>query len=198
MRILKQASATMMLLLISSSAFAHAVDGKGFYAGLSHPVGGLDHLIAMLSVGILSTQLGSKHIWYAPLTFVSFMTIGGITGFAGIDIPMRGIEFSIMFSVILLGLSIALTKKLPLLITYLFVGYFGFSHGYAHGVELPVQALPIYFASGFLISTILIHIGGVLIGFTYLKVLPQGKMLLRFTGAVFLGMGLQMLIQNYL
>ena len=184
----------VLLLFIPEFAFAHAVQGDGFYAGLSHPVGGLDHLLAMLSVGILSTQMGAGHIWKVPATFVSIMLLGGFVGLQGVDIPMEIIEHGIVFSVILLGLVIATGGKLTAFLVYLFVAFFGFSHGYAHGVEMPIQAKPMYFAAGFVISTIVIHIVGVLIGFMYALGKERGKTLLQYTGAVIMGMGLHMLL----
>jgi len=189
---------TFIFLVLPELAFAHGVDGNGFYAGLSHPIGGLDHLLAMLSVGILSTQMGGKYIWTIPSTFVSIMLLGGITGFEGIDIASVYIEHSIMLSVVLLGLVIATGNRLTTLFIYLFVAFFGFSHGYAHGVEMPIQADPFYFAAGFVLSTIAIHIVGVLIGFIYANGKRRGMLLLQYTGAIIMGMGLHMLLSHYM
>lgn len=189
----------LIFLISPELAFAHAVEGTGFYAGFSHPIGGLDHLLAMLSVGILSTQiLGVGHIWKVPATFVIVMLLGGFVGLEGVDIPMGFIEHGIVFSVILLGLVIATGGKLSVYLIYLFVAFFGFVHGYAHGVEMPVQADPKYFAIGFVISTILIHIVGVFIGLAYKIGRERGNILLQYTGAVILGMGLHMLIEPML
>jgi len=188
----------LLLLLLPESSFAHGVTGSGFYAGLSHPIGGLDHLLAMLSVGILSTQVGGKYIWTVPTTFVSIMLFGGIAGFEGIDIASVIIEHGIMLSVILLGLVIATGGRLAVSLIYLFVALFGFSHGYAHGVEMPIQANPLYFAAGFVLSTIIIHIVGVFIGFLYARGQQRGMILLQYTGAIVMGMGLHMLLSDYM
>ncbi len=188
----------LAVLLMPSIVFAHAVDGTGFYAGLSHPVGGLDHSLAMLSVGILSTQMKGKHIWSVPSVFVIVMLFGGVIGFLGIDIESVIIEHIIVLSVILLGLVIAFGGVLSPAIVYCFVGMFGFAHGYAHGVEMPIQANPFFFAIGFMLSTIVIHIIGVLIGFTFAKGRQKGMLLLQYTGAIVMGMGLQMLLERYL
>jgi urease accessory protein len=194
---------TYLLVLFSffmlpELAFAHGAIGSGFLAGLSHPVGGLDHLLAMLSVGVLSTQMGRNFIWTVPATFVSIMLLGGYVGLLGIEIPMTLIEHSIVLSVILLGLVIATGGTLTALLVYLFVAFFGFSHGYAHGVEMPIQAKPLYFATGFIISTLIIHIVGIFVGLLYAKGEKRGKLLLQYTGAVIMGMGLQMLLERYL
>lgn len=185
-------------MLIPETAFAHASEGSGFYDGLTHPIGGLDHLLAMLSVGILSTQIGHRHIWWVPTTFVTVMLVGGLVGLTKIGIPTVVVENGIVFSVILLGLVIAMGGKLNLGLTYLFVGAFGFFHGYAHGVEIPKLAEPQYYASGFVLSTIMIHIVGVIIGFAYAVGKEKGMLLLRYTGAVIMGMGLHMFLEEYL
>lgn len=191
-------SISLYLLILPEYVFAHAVEGNGFYAGLSHPVGGLDHLLAMLSVGILSTQMAGGHIWKIPAVFVSVMLLGGFIGLQGIDISMTFIELSIVSSVILLGLVIATGGQISALLIYLSVAFFGFSHGYAHGVEMPIQADPIFFAMGFVLSTIVIHIVGVGIGFLYSMGKQRGMILLQYTGAVVMGMGLKMLLERYL
>jgi len=185
-------------LLFPETAAAHGGVGYGFYAGLTHPIGGLDHLLAMLSVGILSTQMEGRHIWLVPATFVTIMLVGGITGILGIHIPMGVVEYGIILSVVLLGLVIATGSTLPASVIYLFVALFGFSHGYAHGVELPDQAKPQYFAAGFVASTIMIHIAGVIVGFAYAVGKEKGMLLLRYTGALIMGMGMQMLLDSAL
>lgn len=185
-------------MLIPETAFAHAGEGSGFYDGLTHPVGGLDHLLAMLAVGILSTQIGHRHIWWVPTTFVTIMLVGGAMGSVLPDIPMVIVEHGIVLSVITLGLVIAMGGNLPIWLTYSFVAIFGFFHGYAHGVEMPSLAQPIYYASGFVISTIMIHIVGVIIGYLYAVGKATGMQLLRYTGAAIMGAGLHMLLEEYL
>ncbi|HHC73806.1 MAG TPA: HupE/UreJ family protein [Thiothrix sp.] len=185
-------------LLLPEVAFAHGMTGSGFFAGFYHPIGGLDHLLAMLSVGILSTQIGGKHIWSVPATFVTIMLVGGYIGFMGLSVSDTFIEHGIMLSVVLLGLVIATGGQLNKLLIYSFVAFFGFCHGYAHGVEMPAQAKAEYFAAGFVISTIIIHLIGVLIGFAYHALSQHGKTLLRYKGAVLMGMGLQMLLSHHL
>ena len=184
-------------MLIPETALAHGGAGTGFYAGLTHPIGGLDHLLAMLSVGILSTQIGDRHIWLVPTTFVTVMLLGGIVGFTKFAIPMTLVEYGIVLSVVLLGLVIAMGGKLAISLIYLFVAFFGFFHGYAHGVEIPDLAKPQYFASGFVVSTIMIHIVGVIIGFIYAVGKEKGMLLLRYTGAGVMGAGLHMLLENF-
>ncbi len=182
------------LCLSPATSFAHAIQGTGFLAGLYHPVFGLDHLLAMLSVGILSTQIGGRAIWSVPATFVTIMLIAGWVGMeALVDLADTQVETGIKFSVILLGFVIALERKMPIPLAMLFVAFFAIFHGYAHGVEMPAKAIPYHFAAGFVISTILIHLTGVLIGLIagHWK---SSATVLRFAGAVMMGMGLQMLL----
>jgi urease accessory protein len=109
---------------------------------------------------------------------------------------MSVVEYGIVLSVILLGLVIATGGTLPASTIYLFVAFFGFFHGYAHGVEMPDQAKPQYFAAGFVVSTIMIHIAGVIIGFAYAVGKEKGMLLLRYTGAMIMGMGMQMFFDS--
>ncbi|MFK8068084.1 MAG: HupE/UreJ family protein [Gammaproteobacteria bacterium] len=187
----------LLLLCLSTFptlSFAHAIEGNGFMAGLYHPVFGLDHLLAMLAVGILSTQIGGKAIWTVPASFVTIMLISGWVGMeALVDLSTVQVETGIVFSVILLGFLIALEKNMPILLAMLFVAFFAIFHGYAHGIEVPAKANPFYFAAGFVISTILIHLAGVLIGFIASR-WRFSKTLLRYAGAVMMGMGIQMLL----
>ena len=189
---------TLISILIPETVFAHGTEGSGFYDGLTHPVGGMDHLLAMLSVGILSTQMGHRHIWAIPATFVAIMLLGGEVGFMKVSIPMVAIEYGILFSVVTLGLVIAMDGKLPTSLIYLFVSLFGFCHGYAHGVEIPSLAKPQYYAGGFVVSTIMIHVVGVIIGYVYAVGNEKGMTLLRYTGACVMGAGIQMLMDSLL
>ena len=103
------------LLIYPIPLHAHDITGKiGFYDGLSHPVLGIDHLLAMISIGIISAQIGGKAIWTAPITFVTIMTIGGLFGFSLIIQEFYFVEVGIIFSVILLGFGISIEKKFQL------------------------------------------------------------------------------------
>ena len=149
---------------------AHNITGKiGFYDGLSHPVLGLDHLLAMICVGILSAQIGGKAIWTVPTTFVTIMTIGGLLGFLLIIDEFYFVEVGIVFSVILLGFGISIEKKIPVKLIMIFVGIFGLFHGIAHGLEVPAAANPILFVLGFIFGTTTLHLLGVAIGYFSIK-----------------------------
>ena len=194
----------LSFILFTSSANAHTFTGMiGFYDGLSHPVLGLDHFLAMVSVGIISAQIGGRAIWTVPTTFVFIMIIGGILGiiaeiFKGVDkqsvtlIDIGSlnffadylyliIEFGIILSVILLGLAISINRKMSIFLTMIFVGVFGFCHGTAHGLEMPWAANPILFAFGFAVGTATLHLFGVGIGYFSLKTYFS-SILLRIAG----------------
>lgn len=161
------------ILLIIKPLYAHTFTGmSGFYDGLSHPVLGLDHFLAMVCVGVVSSQIGGRAIWTIPSLFVSFMILGGI---AGLFIEILAItllfiiEWGIIFSVIFLGLSVAIEKKLPTNIIKIAVAFFGFFHGLAHGIEMPWASNPLLFALGFSSGTAVLHLLGVGIGLVLIK-----------------------------
>jgi len=193
-----------LLMSFATPANAHTFTGMiGFYDGLSHPVLGMDHFLAMVSVGIVSAQIGDRAIWTIPSTFVGVMIIGGVLGIVaeinkGLDNQVISlseaaslnyladyiytiIEFGIVLSVILLGLAIAIEKKLSVGFTLIFVGFFGLCHGAAHGLEMPWAANPVLFASGFATGTATLHLFGVGIGYYFIKS-TLSSMLLRLTG----------------
>ncbi len=174
----------LILISIPQAAFAHeggTVPIGGYLAGLIHPVLGYDHLLAMLSVGILSAQIGGRAIWTVPATFVSVMALGGALGL--IDIGLSSIELGIAGSLVLLGLIIAAERRLPILLAMLGVGFFAIFHGYAHGSEMPDTAQPVIYALGFLTGTALIHIAGVVIG-DIARQYRRGKAFLRVGGGL--------------
>ncbi len=172
-----------IVLLFSSILFftfpvsAHTFTGMiGFYDGLSHPVLGIDHFLAMVSVGIVSAQIGGRAIWTIPATFVLMMIFGGAIGmlvevffFDLEDCAFIVVEYGIVFSVILLGLAIAIEKKISINIIMIFICIFGLCHGLAHGMEMPWAVNPILFALGFASGTATLHLFGVGIGSLAIK-----------------------------
>jgi urease accessory protein len=135
-----------------------------FLGGMTHPVLGPDHLLAMLCVGILSSQIGGRAILTVPATFVVAMAAGGAVGVATGALPMGLVELGIGASVLLLGGIIAAARRIPTRAAMAAVAVFGFFHGYAHGVEIPSIADAALYALGFVTGTALIHVAGVLIG----------------------------------
>ncbi|WP_075173189.1 HupE/UreJ family protein [Neptunomonas phycophila] len=188
-------SLALMTLLIAfftpAMALAHSdMGGTGFSAGFSHPVLGLDHLLAMLSVGMLSAQMGGRALWSVPLTFVVVMLVGGVMGMMGI--PLFSIELGISLSVLVLGVAIAFGRRLPTVLVMVGVSFFAVFHGYAHGQEMPSIAQPVLYALGFAAGTGVIHLVGVFMVQLF-KQLKQGRALVRYCGAGIAGVGIYLL-----
>ena len=167
----------LALMLASTPAFAHLnpTDHGSLAAGLSHPVFGLDHILAMVAVGLWAASLGNRDaIWILPTAFVASMIAGFLSALAGVAIPF--VEPTILFSVFALGLAVAFALKLPLDKAAGIVGIFGLFHGFAHGGEVGAAGL-IAFGAGFVISTAFLHILGVLVAFATKRVLSGDKIL---------------------
>lgn len=160
-RFLSRIIAVAVGLFVSSLAFAHTGHdhAEGLYFGIAHPIGGLDHLLAMLGVGIWAAQIGGKSRFVLPLAFVGVMLLGGALGMTGMNLPY--IEEGILGSVMVLGLLLSLAFNVPLLAGALIVGFFAIFHGYAHGAEMPISSGALAYMFGFALSTALLHIAGV-------------------------------------
>ena len=157
---------TLILLLtgtlLPSFAYAHPGMGGGFLHGLSHPFSGLDHIAAMLAVGVWATQLGGRAVWAVPVTFVGVMALGGALAELGLVVPF--IEQGVVLSVLILGVLIAGAVRLPLWLGSALVGLFALCHGQAHGVEMPSLASGMTYAAGFMLATLVLHLLGVVFG----------------------------------
>lgn len=189
-KILQSFLLALVFAIIPGVVYAH--DGTnlglgGFLSGIVHPVLGYDHLLAMLSVGIISAQIGGRAIWTVPSTFVTVMAVGGFLGLINIGLTVT--ELGIAVSLLILGLAIAAERKIPVLLVMLGVGFFAIFHGYAHGAEMPDTAEPFLYALGFLVGTALIHLTGVLIG-DISRHYERGKVILRIGGALIALIGL--------
>jgi urease accessory protein len=176
------ACATLAMLLgWPELAFAHQGQemGSGFASGFLHPLGGLDHVLAMLAVGMWGAQLGAPAIWVLPVAFPLVMALGGVAGI--LQVPLPAVETGIALSVIVLGAAIALDRRPPLWLAGVLVSAFAVFHGYAHGTELPNQAGAVAYSAGFVLATGLIHLTGIGIGFVVR--VPSGPHLLRAGGS---------------
>ena len=154
-----------MLLATPCAALAHSREAAGFVSGFLHPLLGLDHLLAMISVGVVSARIGHGYVWKIPAIFVCSMLAGGLLGAYGVSLPL--VEWGIALSVLVLGLAIVLVHRAgtSMLATVMaFVALFGTLHGHAHGAEMPVSLSPAFYSSGFVVSTSAIHLLGVYIG----------------------------------
>lgn len=149
---------------LPSLAFAHTGvgDTHGFVHGFGHPLGGLDHLLAMVTVGIFAWQLGGRAIWAVPMTFVALMAAGGALGVSGIEVPF--VELGIGLSVVVLGAVVAFGLKAPLALAMAVAGFFAIFHGHAHGTEMPLDASGVSYGLGFMAATALLHLAGIGLG----------------------------------
>ncbi len=163
----------------------------GFSAGLMHPIKGLDHLIAMACVGMISSRIGKKAIWQIPLCFVVVMAIGCVFGFYGNQFEF--IEPLISLSIIIFGLLLIVPTRLSLFLTFLTVALFAIVHGYAHGKEMPLFVLPEIYIAGFMVATTLIHILGVAIGEGFNR-LPNSAIIYKVTGTSLLMVGAYLIL----
>jgi urease accessory protein len=152
------------LTLVPTIASAHVGvgDAHGFVHGFCHPLGGLDHILAMMAVGLLAAHLGGRAMWLVPLTFVSVMTIAGVLGMADVGLPYA--EIGIGMSVVVLGLAIAFQLNISTLAAMAPVGIFAIFHGHAHGVEMPESTSGLEYGIGFICATALLHAAGIGIG----------------------------------
>jgi len=172
--------AASLLAGMPTAALAHTGVGHvfGFSSGFLHPLGGLDHLLAMFAVGLLAAQLGGRAIWLVPTTFVSVMVLGALAGLAGVPLP--GTEYGILLSVIVIALPVAFALGIPTGVAMALVGVFAIFHGHAHGAEIPIDAHAGTYVAGFALATALIHAAGIALGLV-LGRLAAGT--LRLTGA---------------
>lgn len=168
-------------LFAPSVAYAHTGVNHlfGFQHGVGHPIGGLDHLLAMVAVGIWAAQLGGRALWIVPLTFVFVTGIGGVIGMTGI--PFLFVEQGIVLSVLLFGVLIAAAFRFSPAIGAITAGVFALFHGYAHGAEIPAIASGIAYGVGFVMTTALLHVAG--IGFGLFFERKGSAQVVRFAGA---------------
>lgn len=181
-------SAFAGLAMFSGAVAAHTGTGLagGFVPGFMHPFTGLDHLLAMVSVGLWGAFLGPPLLQTLPMVFPAMMVGGAVLGMFGV--PMPSVESGIALSVLVLGTCIALRFQAPIWIASLIVACFAIFHGYAHGKELPSAADPVGYSMGFVLATGLLHVTGIGLGFFSDR--PGGALVIRSVGGVIGGLGL--------
>lgn len=153
-----------ILFAAAGPAFAHQGQGAagGFVTGFIHPMFGLDHVAAMVAVGLWGAFLGAPAIWMLPVAFPLVMAIGGALGAMGVPIP--AVETGIAASAIVIGVAIALALRPPIWVAAIVVAFFAIFHGHAHGAEMPGAISPLAYAAGFVIGTGLLHLAGITLG----------------------------------
>jgi urease accessory protein len=178
---LRAAACAAVLVAMPGAAFAHpgAGDAHGFLHGFAHPVGGLDHVLAMVAVGLFAARLGGRALWLVPASFVLMMVAGAAWALAGHGLSF--VEAGIALSVVAFGLVLALGRSLPDGIAAALVGVFAVFHGYAHGAEIPADASGFAYGAGFVLATALLHASGIVLSLGVGR-LADGR-ILRLSGA---------------
>jgi len=158
------AAVALALVLSPVAAFAHEETGQaaGLLAGLSHPLSGLDHVLAMIAVGLWGAVLGPPAIWVLPVAFPIVMAFGGLMGLLGFPLP--GVEIGIAVSAVVLGALVLAEVRPPLWLAALIVAFFAIFHGHAHGRELPQGTSALLYSLGFVVATGLLHAVGIGLG----------------------------------
>ena len=186
-------AAAALAVAAPTIAFAHPGIGQAhnLVHGFVHPLTGLDHVIAMLAVGVFAARLGGRALWLVPATFIAVMAAAGIAGMIGVAVPY--VETGIAVSVIVLGAVIAFAVRVPVAIAMAIVGLFAIFHGHVHGTETPESASGILFGLGFVAATAILHaigIGfGVLIGRA-----PGGRQIAQLAGGAAVVVGAVFLV----
>ncbi len=164
-----------MLLLAATPLLAHTGVGPahGFLHGVAHPLGGWDHLLAMVAVGLWAAQRGGRATWLLPLAFVLGMVAGGALGVGGVALP--GVEAGIVLSVMLLGALVAAAARLPLAASLILVALLAVTHGHAHGSEMPASVSAASYALGFSAATALLHAAGVFVALGMARLAGQAR-----------------------
>ncbi|SER01981.1 urease accessory protein [Faunimonas pinastri] len=159
------AGATFTAAAIPGIASAHPAiyHVMSFMAGAEHPLTGLDHILAMVAVGLWASLKGGKALWAWPAAFVGVMLVGGALGMAGIPMPL--VEPGIAASIVVLGLLVASAAEVPVAIGAVLIGVFALFHGHAHGAEMPATGQAVHYALGFALATAALHGVGIAAGF---------------------------------
>jgi urease accessory protein len=168
-RIASRLTVAAFAALLPTLASAHVGigDAHGFAHGFGHPLGGVDHVLAMVAVGMFAAGLGGRALWAVPLAFVGFMAVGGALGMAGMAVPF--VETGIALSIVALGLAVAARREWPVAAAAALAGLFAVFHGHAHGAEMPLGASAAGYALGFVAATALLHLAGIGVGLAGLR-----------------------------
>jgi urease accessory protein len=178
----RAALAVAAIAASSSGALAHtgAEHALSFASGFAHPWTGLDHVLAMVAVGLWAGLVGGRALWAWPAAFVGVMLLGGALGMAGATLPM--VESGILASVVVLGLLVLAAVKLPTAAGAALVAAFALLHGHTHGAELPAEGAAVSYFLGFALATATLHALG--IGVAYMAAGDRGRLVVRGAGAL--------------
>jgi urease accessory protein len=185
------AAAFLVLLGLNSAALAHlGFHPAGLGDGFAHPFSGLDHILAMVAVGLWASQLGRPAWWLLPPTFPIVMAFGAALGFAGVTLPWT--EIGIGVSVVVLGVVIAFALRPSIVVSVALIALFALVHGYAHGAELPASASALAYGIGFIVATLVLHAIGLAFGWFVSS--PNGRLAVRGGGAAIAVAGIVLLV----
>lgn len=164
--VVSSAACALFVLLCATSAQAHSGNAlpSGFALGFRHPFDGMDHLLAMVCVGLWGAFLGRPLVYLLPIAFPAMMVVGAACGMAALELPIPPVELGVALSVCVLGACIAIAWRAPVWIALAVVAVFAIFHGYAHGLMLPSATAPASYSAGFVLATGLLHLGGVALG----------------------------------
>lgn len=170
--------------------------GTGFVAGLAHPFLGVDHLLAMASVGALAAVAAARGqgraIWALPLAFMAVMALGGVLAIGGAALP--AVELGIAASLVVFGAMLATRFGLPLAAAAALVGAFALFHGHAHGAELPASASALGYGAGFVLASLLLHLAGVGMARGLARLPARSDLAIRLAGGAVAATGLVLLV----
>jgi urease accessory protein len=177
-----------LMLAVASPALAHTgVDHEySFLAGLWHPFTGLDHMLAMVAVGLWAGLNGGRALWAWPLAFVGLMIVGGVLGAAEVPLPL--VEPGILTSVVVLGLLIVLAVQLPVAAGAAIIAAFALLHGHAHGSEVHLEWAAAPHAVGFVAATMILHAIG--LSAAHVASSGYGRLAVRGAGAIVAAAGI--------
>jgi len=181
---MRRAALAASLVFIPTLAMAHPglPHAHDVVTGFAHPIGGLDHVLAMVAVGLFAAQLGGRALWLVPASFVAVMAVAGLAGTAGVNLPLA--EAGIALSVIALGAVVAFRLTMRVAAAMALVGFFAIFHGYAHGIETPETASGLLYGLGFVAATAMLHALGIGIGLGVGRLeASYGRHLVRIAGS---------------
>jgi urease accessory protein len=180
MRRVTRVAFAFALATLPAIAAAHQESGQaaGFLSGLAHPISGIDHVLAMVAVGLWGAVLGHPAVWVLPVAFPVVMAFGGLMGLLGVPLP--AVEIGIAVSAIVLGAMVLAELRPPLAVAAIIVAFFAVFHGHAHGRELPEGASALLYSLGFVVATGLLHAAGILLGVA--RRWPDGRQVIRVAG----------------
>lgn len=193
-RTISAAILALAALALAAPAEAHTGFGiaGGLGAGFAHPLFGLDHLLAMISVGALGAVIGGVALWALPATFMGVMVAGGLLALAGIALP--GVELGIAASLVVFGALLAARIGMPVMVSVAIVAVFALFHGHAHGNEVPEMASPVAYVLGFIVATGLLHLVGIGLAQAFKRIPRWSDLSVRVAGGAVAACGLALLV----